>query len=336
MTRDAQLVIIGGGLYRPPFFDTLHPKLFENLFGFGDGCKSSQLSDGKEAVAQEKTFFKQLKEESIMVSSINGQGSISRAANYIGNYTNKTAASVTRLSGNTRFASGADNPAGLSYGQRIRAKSMGVDAAAENMQNSQTVAKIADSAYSSILDILSKARELTSQATNPEYSTDDASAASGAVSVLYGRISEIEGLAKFNGNSVLEKAFVFEAGGDEKSQITISATDLKKASTTAKADTVTFANASAAADKLSVIDGHIDTVTALQAKAGAWEAALGYVSDFVNNKAAIYQDAADNANNVNIATETAAYVRNQIATQAGQYILAQQNQNAYSVLNLLR
>ena len=271
-----------------------------------------------------------------MVSSINGQGAISRAANYIGNYANKTAANVTRLSGNTRFASGADNPAGLSYGQRIRAKSMGVEAAAENMQNSQTVAKIADSAYSSILDILAKARELTSQATNPEYSDDDAKAASGAVGVLYGRIEEIEGLAKFNGNSVLENAFVFEAGGDETNTITISATDLYKATTAAggSVSAVTFISASAAASALSTIDTQIDKVTALQAKAGAWEAALGYVSDFVNNKAAIYQDASDNANNVNIATETANYVRNQIATQAGQYILAQQN--AYSVLNLLR
>ena len=58
MTRDAQLVIIGGGLYRPPFFDTLPLKLFENLFGFGDGCKSGHVSDGKEAVAQEENFFR--------------------------------------------------------------------------------------------------------------------------------------------------------------------------------------------------------------------------------------------------------------------------------------
>ena len=271
-----------------------------------------------------------------MVSSINGQGAISRAANYIGNYTNKTAASVTRLSGNTRFASGADNPAGLSYGQRIRAKSMGVEAAAENMQNSQTVARIADSAYSSILDILSKARELTSQATSPEYDADDVAAASDAVDILYGRISKIEDLATFNGNPVLENKFDFEAGGDATNTLTISNDALKKATSSSVPTTLTFSSASVAATKLSTIDTHINTVAKLQAKAGAWEAALGYVSDFVNNKATIYQDAADNANNVNIATETAAYVRNQIATQAGQYILAQQNQNAYSVLNLLR
>ena len=269
-----------------------------------------------------------------MVSSINGQGAISRAANYIGNYTNKTAASVTRLSGNTRFASGADNPAGLSYGQRIRAKSMGVEAAAENMQNSQTVARIADSAYSSILDILSKAREMASQATNPEYSDDDAKAAGNAIKVLYGQIANIEGLAKFNGNSVIGGSFNFEAGGDETKQISIMDSDF---TTTGYTDsTVSITNTTSAVSALSTIDGHINTVAKLQAKAGAWEAALGYVSDFVTNKAAIYQDAADNANNVNIATETAAYVRNQIATQAGQYILAQQNQNAYSVLNLLR
>ena len=270
-----------------------------------------------------------------MVASINSQSSISRAANYVGNFTNKAAANVTRLAGNTRFASGADNPAGLAYGQRVRAQAMGVEAAAENMQNSQTVARIADSAYSSIIDILSKAREIASQAANPEYQTTDFTAAKNAMDVLYGRITEIESTATFNGVSVLDSddPLVFEIGGDKTQQISVAA--FGKASDTAGA-APDLGEASEAQSALATIDGHIDAVTALQAKAGAWEASLGYVADFVNSKASIYQDASANANNVNIATETAAYVQNTIATQAGQYILAQQNQNAYSVLNLLR
>ena len=269
-----------------------------------------------------------------MVASINSQSSISRAANYVGNFTNKAAASVTRLAGNTRFASGADNPAGMAYGQRIRAKAMGVEAAAENMQNSQTVAKIADSAYSSIIDILSKAREIASQAANPEYSANDFGAAKSAMDILYGQISKIEGAATFNGVSVFENDdLIFEVGGDATQTVKIA--ELVKASDTAD-EAPDLGEASDAQAALAEIDGHIDAVTKLQATAGAWEAALGYVADFVNSKASIYQDASANANNVNIATETAAYVQNTIATQAGQYILAQQNQNAYSVLNLLR
>ena len=272
-----------------------------------------------------------------MAASITGQGTIARAANYINSYTNRTAANVTRLAGNTRFASGADNPAGMAYGQRVRAKAMGVEAAAENMQNAQTVTKIAESAYSSILDILSKAREMASQATNPEYSDTDAATASSAVQTLYGQISKIEDVATFNGKSVLSNEFKFEAGGDATKTIDISSTDLIKAVTAGvSGEPVAFTTPATASTALSTIDGHIDKVTGLMAKAGAWEAGLGYVADFVNSKAAAYQEASDNANNVNIATETAAYVRNTIATQAGQYILAQQNQNAYSVLNLLK
>ncbi len=272
-----------------------------------------------------------------MAASITGQGTIARAANYINSYANRTAANVTRLAGNTRFASGADNPAGMAYGQRVRAKAMGVEAAAENMQNAQTVTKIAESAYSSILDILSKAREMTSQATNPEYSDADAVTASTAVQALYGRISDIEGLATFNGKSVLETEFKFEAGGDATKTVKIADSVLTTSDTAGvDAGDAEFATPAAASTALANIDGHIDAVTKLMATAGAWEASLGYVADFVNSKASIYQEASDNANNVNIPTETAAYVRNTIATQAGQYILAQQNQNAYSVLNLLK
>ena len=266
------------------------------------------FSDEKNAVAQEENFFRKLKEESIMAASITGQGTIARAANYINSYTNKTAANVTRLSGNTRFASGADNPAGMAFAQRIRAKSLGVEAAAENMQNSQTVAKIAESAYSSILDILTKARETASQATNPEYSNTDAASAGNAVKTLYSQVTNIEKLATFNGKKVLTESLAFEAGGD--ATVSISVGSFGASGVTAPS---------------------ITTPATAETAAG-----LGYVADFVNNKASIYQEASDNANNVNIPTETAAYVRNTIATQAGQYILAQQNQNAYSVLNLLK
>ena len=270
-----------------------------------------------------------------MASSINGSWSIARAANYMGNHTNRISSNVARLAGNTKFATGADNPAGRSFAQRTRNMANSVTQAAENLQNGQTMFKIADAAYSSILDSLTKAREIASQATDPNYTSDDIAAANSAISTLYAQAGEIATSATFNGNSVLATVFKLEAGGDKSNTIDVANTDLPTFSQTPTTIAIT-SGTSNASTVVTSIDGHINAVMKNQAAAGAWEASLGYVADFVNNKGALMQDAADNAGNVNIATETAAYVRNQIALQSAQYIAAQQNQNAYSVLNLLK
>lgn len=278
----------------------------------------------------------------MMASSINGSWSIARAANYMGNHTNRISSNVVRLAGNTKFATGADNPAGRSFAQRTRNMANSVTQAAENLQNGQTMFKIADAAYSSILDSLTKAREIASQATDPNYTTADTDAANSSISTLYAQAKEIATSATFNGNSVLNTAFTLEAGGDTSNTIstttsTLPSFDENAPQVVAADDTATPpVEAVTASTVVSKIDEHINAVMKNQAAAGAWEASLGYVADFVNNKGALMQDAADNAGNVNIATETAAYVRNQIALQSAQYIAAQQNQNAYSVLNLLK
>ena len=92
-----------------------------------------------------------------MASSISGQWAITRAANYMTSHSNKISASVARLAGNTKFASGADNPSGMAFAQRTRSNATAATQASENLQSGQTVTKLAESAYSSIVFCLSVA-----------------------------------------------------------------------------------------------------------------------------------------------------------------------------------
>ena len=117
-----------------------------------------------------------------MAASINNGWVNLRTSNFMTNYTNKIAANVTRLAGNTKFASGADNPAGFSFAQRTRSSAMSVNAVAENIQNSQAKFKIADAAYGSMIDMLSQAKDIAAQAAGGE--STDASSINSAISAF--------------------------------------------------------------------------------------------------------------------------------------------------------
>ena len=263
-----------------------------------------------------------------MAASINNGWVNLRASNFMANYTNKIANNVTRLSGNTRFATGADNPSALAYGQRLRSAAAIATQNVENVQNAQTKAKIAGSAYSSVLDLLSQAKDLAAQAEASGDSTINANAISG----LTGQVSAITGAATFAGNPVfgsdISPTLIGDTGESEGGE---DGGDDDAGGTTLNDPTTVATGATTAA-----LQGAIETILGYQATAGGAEAGLGYVADFLTNKAAYMQEAAANTLNVNITTEMSDYVSNQIALQSAQFIAAQQNQNAYSVLNLLK
>ena len=265
-----------------------------------------------------------------MSTGINSQWASFKAANYIGNYTSKVSANVTRLAGNTKFATAADNPAGLAFTQRLRANTGGVEQVAENLQNSQAVFKIADNAFGSAIEILTKAKELAAQASDPSLDDADAANAGTQITNLLGQLANIKSAATFNGKTVLGGTFNIEIGGDTSVPVS---TGTINGMPTVTANVTSVATAKAAVTSLN---NQIKTISGYQANVGGWESALGYISDFVNNKAAVYQEAESNAGDANVAKEMAAYVRNSVSLQAGQLILAQNNQNAYSVLNLLQ
>ena len=254
-----------------------------------------------------------------MAASINNGWINFRASNFMTRHTNRIANNVTRLSGNTKFATGADNPSAFAYWQKLRSAATIATQTIENVQNAQTKAKIAGSAYGSALDALAQAKDLAAQAD--ANSENSATSNASAVSALEDQIANISAAATFNKTTVLGD-ITFQLAKDDGTAVE------KKA----ELDAITTPSGATA----TAIQAEIETLLASQAKAGGAEAGLGYLADFLTSKAAYMQEAATNVGSVNITTEMSDYVSNQIALQSAQFIAAQQNQNAYSVLNLLK
>ena len=268
-----------------------------------------------------------------MAASINNGWVNFRASNFMTRHTNKIANNVTRLSGNTKFATGADNPAAFAYGQKLRSAAAIAAQNVENVQNAQTKAKIAGSAYSSVLDILSQAKDLAAQA---EASGDSDADNSDAINALTGQVSKIASAATFAGTSVfgseISPTLIGDTGASEGGEDDPPADPPPTGGGTG----LTSPADETLGTTVSDLQTNIENILGYQAEAGGLEAGLGYLADFLTNKAAYMQEAAANTLNVNITTEMSDYVSNQIALQSAQFIAAQQNQNAYSVLNLLK
>ena len=103
-----------------------------------------------------------------------------------------------------------------------------------------------------------------------------------------------------------------------------------------KIATVDVSTVAGASKAIKAIDGALDTVSAFQAKAGAYQNRLDAV---VSNLTESNQNMSASRSRIldtDYATETTAMARSQIVAQAATAMLAQANQSAQSVLSLLK
>lgn len=243
------------------------------------------------------------------------------ASRLIARHTNNAASSMAKLASNVRINTGADDPAGIVTAGRLKGRASGSDAAAQNAQNAATVAKAADTAYGNALDILYRMREIATEALDPTLTDKDG--LTSEVAVLNSRLTDI-GKQSF-GSQALFGSYSFLLGVDGGQSATMSFT-------APSSQNITLGGTAA----INTIDTAITTVAKNQGVAGGYANALGYIADGLNNDSTAMWAAYDGFTGTNVATEMSRYAKNTIMTQQAQLISAQFNQNAYSVLNLLR
>lgn len=259
-----------------------------------------------------------------------GQNSDYQALNFsrlITRHGINAASNTAKLASGSRINTGSDDPAGMTMAAQLKGRAVGYDAAAQNAQNAATMAKTADSAYSNALDILYRMRELATQGQDTTL-TDAAKAnIDQEGTMLTARLQDIADSTKWGSSDdmvILGGTFNFNLGVDPSNAQYEAAFD--------ELDAQALTNDTDPAD----IDTAIDTVAQSQGKAGAFANALGYVSDGISMDASTAWEAFKSFTATDTSKEMTNYVNNTILTQQAQLINAQYNQNAYSVLNLLK
>jgi len=261
---------------------------------------------------------------------------------------------MERLSTGKRINSASDDAAGLAISARMTAQIKGLDQAARNANDAIAMIQTADGASIEVANMLQRMRELAIQSITETNTATDRSNLSVEFVALQSEISRISTTTQWNGENILDGSAGTLADGVVSYQVgsnagqTISV-DLGDWATTGAgvfsnggADNdisalgISLSTSTAAASALAKIDTAINGINTQRASYGAVMNRLEYVVDNLSN---VSQNAAASRSRVedaDYAIETTELARTQIIQQAGTAMLAQANQSAQSVLQLLK
>ena len=272
--------------------------------------------------------------------------------------------SLEKLSSGFRINRAADDAAGLSISEGLRAQTGGLKVAVRNAQDGVSVVQTAEGALTETHSILQRMRDLAVQASNG--GSQDASAQKAANKEFQDLKEELDRIANttaFGSQKLLDGNYngTFQVGANGTAataeRITV---DLTTATTGGKVDGATLIGTAVLFDAdgadntaSNADDGTIaSNVTASLAAIETVDAAISKVSDMRAGLGAVQNRFEHTINHLNVAIENLSasesrirdtdmaqemvgFTRNQILTQAGTSMLAQANQAPQGVLKLL-
>ena len=253
------------------------------------------------------------------------------------------AKSTERLSSGYRINRAADDAAGLTISEKMRAQIRGLAQASANAQDGISCVQTAEGALNEVEDMLQRMNELAVKSANGTNTSADREAIQKEVSALQDEISRVAESTEFNTQKLLNgdfagnKAKVLQVGAendeDQTIKIDIAAMDANSLGVdSSKVDVSTKDGAKSAID---AIKEAIDEVSAQRSDLGAVQNRLEHTIKNLDNVVENTTAAESQIRDTDMATEMVNYVKNNILQQAGQSMLAQANQLTQGVLTLL-
>ena len=265
------------------------------------------------------------------VSALRAQNS-SRVAN------NMQATAMEHLSSGKRINSAKDDAAGLAVATRMNAASRGFTQAIRNANDGISLAQTADSGAGGISDILIRMRDLAMQASTGTLSDPDRVLVQKEVTALISQIGDIVTQTTFNGNVLLDgsKTTGFDIQTGLKTGQKVNITIAKLDATTLGVNALSVATATDATGALATLDTAIDTVASERANLGAQQNRLSAAVDNLTARVTNLDESKSRIEDADFSAESTKLAAAGILAQASTAMLAQANQSAQGVMNLLR
>ena len=266
---------------------------------------------------------------------------------------------MERLSTGQRINSAGDDAAGLAISSKMTSQVNGLNQAVRNANDAISMVQTADGAIVEIEGMLQRMRELAVQARSETNTSTDMTALSLEFEALSTGINDIAQNTQWNGTTLLNtdggKAVVFQVGANADQELTVTFQDFNIANAsssggifegldqsalggtaTTDLDSIVITSASEAEAAIGELDYAIEHVNSHRATLGSVISRLEFSAD---NLANVSQNTAASRSRIldaDYATETTELARTQIIQQAGTAMLSQANQQAQSVLALLK
>ena len=253
---------------------------------------------------------------------------------------------MERLSTGQRINSAADDAAGLAISSRMTSQISGLNVAVRNANDAISMVQTADGAMIEMGNMLQRMRELAVQGATGTNSPTDVTALQTEFTALRDEIFRVVENTQWNGTNLLDgdvdgsddAAVAFQVGANASQTITVDFGDFETAEDWGSNFTSLLAMADSSAANTNI--GYIDTaLTALNTQRATFGAAINRLEYAADNLANVSQNTSASRSRIldaDYAAETTELARTQIIQQAGTAMLSQANQQAQSVLALLK
>jgi flagellin len=259
---------------------------------------------------------------------------------------------MEKLSSGLRINRAGDDPSGLAVSEKMRSQIRGLNQASRNAQNGISFIQVTEGYLQESQDILHRIRELAVQAANGIYTEDDRMYIQIEVSALVGEIDRIASHAQFNGMNLMTGRFARSIGENvvtasmwlhiganmgQREQLFVGTMTTKGLGIRNVDETfISLQNSDTANTTIGTIDAALKIVNKQRADLGAYQNRLEHVVRGLDIGAENTQAAESRIRDANMANQMVDYVKNQILNQTGTAMLAQANQRASAVLQLLQ
>ena len=264
---------------------------------------------------------------------------------------------MERLSTGQRINSAGDDAAGLAISSRMTSQVNGLNMAVRNTNDGISMLQTADGAMVEMESMLQRMREITVQASSGTYSSTDLTALDVEFEALKAGIEDIATDTEWNGINMLSSdagAKAFQVGANASQTVSFTFKTLAGAhvdnnvlgdldvngngsinNTKGVAD-LDIGSTSNHVEALHGLTSAIDRLNSERASIGAVINRLEYASDNLANVSQNTSASRSRVLDADYASETTELARTQIIQQAATAMLSQANQQAQSVLALLK
>jgi flagellin len=269
------------------------------------------------------------------------------AATYAQNNLNQTQGSLQtvlqQLSSGSRINSGADDAAGLSIADGLKANEAALNQSAQNAQNGVGLLQTADGALSQVTNLLDRATTLATEASNGGLTNAQLTAADKEFQSIITQIGNIGGKTNFNSTGVFSAAatnFVV-TDGTTAGTTTIATTTGALSSTsiggvTFAPATDTLTTSALAGTTLTDVTNAIAGISAQRGTIGAGINQLNAAANVASSESVNLSSAESSIRSTNYGQATSDLAKFQVLSQTGISALAQANSVQQEILKLLQ
>jgi flagellin len=258
---------------------------------------------------------------------------------------------MEKLSSGLRINRAGDDASGLAVSEKMRSQIRGLNQASANAANGISFIQTTEGYLQETEDILQRIRELSVQSANGIYTDEDRMQIQVEVSQLVDEVNRIASHAQFNGMNMLTGRFARAEGAnevtasmwfhiganmDQREQVFIGTMTADSLGLRQEMTVISLANPEDANRAIGTMDSAIRAINKQRADLGAYQNRLEHTVRGLDISAENLQAAESRIRDTDMAKQMVNYVRDQILTQTGTAMLAQANQRATSVLQILQ